>query len=63
MDIDEEPPYTEADPSHSMPEDNPIPSPRPSQRAYVEDVFIYQKGRVSEGTKASSSTCLEHQQG
>ena len=28
MDIDdEEPPYTRADPSHNMPEDNPIPSP------------------------------------
>jgi hypothetical protein len=38
MDIDdEEPPYTGADPSHNMPEDNPIPSPQRSQRAYVED--------------------------
>ena len=38
MDIDdEEPLYTGADPSHNMPEDNPIPSPQRSQRAYVED--------------------------
>jgi hypothetical protein len=34
---DEEPQYTGADPNHNMPEDNPIPSPRHSQRAYVED--------------------------
>lgn len=56
MDIDEEPPYTEADPSHSMPEDNPIPSPRPSQRTYVEDVEDEDEGLSNRSAPAGKNT-------